>query len=51
VATLSTIEKYLDSYSLEEILNLNEWTEADALLQLVEDGHIELPVPPVDLDG
>ena len=43
-------EKYLDTYSFEEILDLNEMSEADALLILVEGEHISLPTPePVDV--
>lgn len=42
---LSNIESLLDTYSLEEILELNDLTEADALLYLVKQGFLELPDP------
>jgi len=46
-----TIEKYLQTYSLEEIFELNELTQEEVLLYLVEQEFIELPTPsPVDLD-
>lgn len=45
------IEKYLETYSLEEILEMNELTEEDVLLYLVEQEFLTLPNPkPVDLD-
>ena len=44
-------EKILDTYSLEEILEQNELTEADVLLFLIEEEFVELPEPkPVDFD-
>lgn len=50
MATGTVIEKYLDTYSLEEILELNELTEADALNHLVQTGLVRLPDPePIDL--
>lgn len=46
----SHIERMLETYSLDDILELNELTEADILLILYEGGHIELPNPqPVDV--
>lgn len=43
-------EHILDTYTLEEILELNELTLVDALLFLVKEEFIELPEPlPVDL--
>jgi len=49
MATRDVIEKYLDTYSLEEILEFNELTEVDALLYLVEQEFLRLPIKPVDL--
>jgi hypothetical protein len=50
ILTLSNIEVVLQTYSLEEILELNEWTEADVLLFLVEQDFVTLPNPrPADL--
>lgn len=47
----ATIDKYLQTYSLTEIFELNELTEEEVLLYLVEQEFIELPTPsPVDLD-
>lgn len=44
-------EKYLATYSLEEIFELNELTEAEVLQFLVEAEFIQLPNPrPVDLN-
>lgn len=46
-----SIETFLETYTLEEILELNDLTEADALRLLVEGGHVSLPDPrPVDTD-
>jgi hypothetical protein len=51
VTTLREVESALDAYSLEDILELNEMTEADALYLLVNECNVELPDPaPVDLD-
>lgn len=45
------IDKYLATYTLEEILELNELTESELLLYLVEQNYLQLPNPkPVDLD-
>lgn len=50
--TTNTAERYLATYSLEEILELNELTEADALFFMVEEEFLKLPsVKPVDLDA
>jgi hypothetical protein len=50
VITELEIEKVLDTYSFEEILELNDLTEADVLYLLVKSGQAELPNPrPVDL--
>ncbi len=47
-----TLEKYLETYSLEEILELNDMTEVEALRVLVEAGTIQLPyIKPVDVDA
>lgn len=40
---LSQIEIILETYSLEEILELNELTEADLLHYAVEEKFLELP--------
>lgn len=46
-----TIDKYLETYTLEEILELNELTENEVLLYLVEQEFVQLPNPkPCDLD-
>lgn len=46
---LRNINNLLDTYSFEEILELNELTEADALLFLVEEELVVLPdIKPVD---
>lgn len=39
------IENYLETYSLEEILELNDLTEAEALYFLVERKFVSLPNP------
>lgn len=45
-------KRYLETYSLEEILELNELTEADALFFMVEEEFLKLPsVKPVDLNN
>lgn len=44
-------EHLLDTYSLTEILELNELTEIDLLLYLVEEEYLELPeILPIDLN-
>ena len=40
---LKDIENYLETYTLEEILEENELTVADALLFMVEQSFVELP--------
>lgn len=48
--SLSLYEKILDVYSLIEILDLNDITEAEALEFLCEEEFIELPeIKPLDL--
>lgn len=48
--TIQEIEKYLRTYSLEEIFEINELTEEDVLYYLVEQEFLELPDPsPVDI--
>lgn len=43
------IEKILQTYELEEIFELNDLTDEDVLLFLVEQEFLELPEPkPVD---
>lgn len=44
------IERLLDTYSLTEILELNELTETDVLYHLINSNYIKVPEPvPVDL--
>lgn len=51
VVSLHQIEKYLETYSLDEILELNEMTESEVLEFLVNEEFVFLPNPsPVDLD-
>lgn len=51
VIDLDYIEKYLDTYSLEEIFEYNELTEGEVLEYLVTQNFLRLPNPkPVDLD-
>lgn len=46
------VERLLDTYSLEEILELNELTETDVLFFLLEKHFVKVPDPcPVDLYG
>jgi hypothetical protein len=46
------LERLLDTYSLTEIFELNELTEAEALLFMVEEDFLSLPNPtPVDYDA
>lgn len=48
---LSVIERVLQTYTLEEILELNEITEEEALLSLVNSKLVKLPNPsPVDME-
>lgn len=49
---MTEIENILQAYTLEEILELNELTEEDVLLILVEQNIITLPDPkPLDLEN
>lgn len=51
MATLIQIDKYLETYTLDEILELNELTESEVLEFLVDEEFIQLPSPaPCDLD-
>lgn len=44
-------EALLETYTLTEILEMNDLTEADALEFLIEEGFIELPeVKPLDFE-
>ena len=46
-----TIERILETYTLEEILEFNELTEADILYILVRDNILKLPSPkPIDFE-
>lgn len=47
---VASISNILETYSLDEILELNELTEVDLLHYAVEEGFLELPENlPVDL--
>lgn len=49
---MTEIEAVLQTYTLEEILELNELTDEDVLLILVEQNIITLPDPkPLDLEN
>lgn len=51
MVSLREIEGVLDTYSLEQICELNDCTEADALYFLIQHKFIELPEPrPIDLE-
>jgi hypothetical protein len=42
---------FLDVYSLEEILELNDLTAEDALIIMVDEGHLKLPpIKPLDFE-
>lgn len=48
--TYEAAEHLLDTYTLSEILELNELTEVDVLLLLIDEERIELPeIMPVDI--
>ena len=48
--SIQSIERLLDDYDLEDLLDYNQLTVADAVFILVEDGHIQLPdCIPVDM--
>lgn len=50
MTTLNDIESVLETYSFSEVLELNNLTEEDALLFLVNEELVELPdVKPLDL--
>ena len=47
---IDLVERVLDTYSLDEILELNDISEADVLYLLLEEELVTLPnVIPVDL--
>lgn len=49
--TISIYTAYLETYTLEEILELNDKTEEDCLEFLVEEKFVELPrIKPLDFD-
>jgi hypothetical protein len=51
VVARTNIERILDTYSFEQILELNELTEEDVLEVLLNLNYIELPEPkPVDYE-
>ena len=43
VISVQDIENLLDVYTFEDILDLNDLTEADVLLFLVDQGFVNLP--------
>jgi len=44
-------DTYLETYTIEEILELNDKTEEECLEFLVEEGFVELPkIKPLDFD-
>jgi hypothetical protein len=48
---LQEAEHLLDTYTLEEILNLNDLTEADALLYLINTEYISAPeITPLEFE-
>lgn len=50
IGFMTEIERILDTYSLEEIFQLNGLTEEDVLTFLVEQNFVSLPDPrPVDV--
>lgn len=49
MTTYREIEKILQTYTFQEVLEINELTEEDVLLFLVEEEFLELPEPkPID---
>ena len=43
------VEKLMEVYTLEELLEYNDMTSEEAILKLFEDGHIKLPdIKPLD---
>lgn len=49
--TIDEIEHLLDTYTLEEVLELDGLTEADALLFLVEEEFVKLPeITPLEFE-
>jgi hypothetical protein len=50
--SLREIDNVLQTYELSDILELNELTEADLLLFVVEQGFLKLPNPePLDFEN
>jgi len=50
VQDITLIEKYLDTYSLQEIFEMNDLTESEVLEFLVEEEYVHLPNPePADV--
>ena len=48
---MTSCSAILEVYSLTEILELNDLTDEDVLLVLVEEGHVKLPnIRPLELD-
>lgn len=48
--SIEEIDKILECYSLEQIIQLNDLTEAEVLLILVEEDVLKLPsILPVDI--
>ncbi len=48
---MNIYDTYLETYTIEEILELNDKTEEECLEFLVEEGFVELPkIKPLDFD-
>lgn len=43
--TIEDIERILETYSLEDILEINEVQESDLLYFLMTEGYLKLPEP------
>lgn len=44
-----SLDRYLQTYSLEEILEMNDLTDEEVLEILIDQEYIQLPVKPVDV--
>lgn len=42
---LEKIENYLETYTLQEVIESNDLTEAEVLLYLIEEEYLFLPEP------
>jgi hypothetical protein len=50
ILTTDRLDRILQTYSLEEILEYNDISEEAALSLLCEDWDLEIPVKPVDYE-